>query len=102
MIERSPQQKYEADLEAMRRAAHDWKAAHPAARLKFRPIRMVRGVLIAALTPSMIRQVTGNATTRDLLSTLDRAAICGATVRMAEAVIEHVYGIDRALTKVRQ
>jgi hypothetical protein len=100
-------QEYARGVLACMTACAKWKAQHPDARLKFNPIR-VRvppgqdasecGGLIAGLDMALAHGVAGNSVTRKLLVAMDRATPRGgASIMMAEFVLEQVYGITSAL-----
>lgn len=100
---------YERAAQAVLEACRTWAALHPDARLRFQP--MVRrgrpgygkgpaGAIMSLKAARLIHRVAGNSITRRLLESLDRSVKDwdGATVMMAEAAIEKVYGIKQALT----
>ena len=87
---------YERDLIAMLEAARTWAAHHRDVKLRFR--RLGTSPVVGPLSGRVIQQVAGNAITRSLLLALKGAA-SAATILQAEAAIEEVYGIRRALTE---
>lgn len=93
---------YRRDVSAMLEAAHAWRYVHPGDALEFRGI-VPAGTLFIGPLERHVDRLAGNIATRDLLLTLVAVATRGgATIMMAEAVIRDVFGIDRALSKVRQ
>ena len=93
---------YSADLDAMLIAACTWKLMHPMweTELQFIPLKLPNlppgnAVIIAALDADLVRRLSGNAATAELLTLLDKAAAHGggASLLQAEGVIEHVFGI---------
>lgn len=90
---------YARALERMLAATRAWKAANPNAKLEFRPFGVRPDTaVIAALDRAFIRRVGGNPKTRELLHAMDAAIDKQGTALQAEACIEEVFGLPRALT----
>jgi hypothetical protein len=93
---------YNKTAERMHAAALAWQEKHRElawGSLEFKPLGYPADFFVAAaLNGSMIAKVGGNAVTRNLLDALNEASRQEATVAQAEAVIEMVFGIRRALT----
>lgn len=90
---------YKRAAETMLAATRAWDAANSDAKLDFRPLGVPADHAVAAgLDRAMIRRVGGNSKTRELLKAMDASIGNQGTVAMAEACIERVYSIRRALT----
>lgn len=99
---------YSAALDAMQAAAQAWKQQHPDADLRFKPLLYPGSIYSARVPPgvppdkvaiiaelsAVIAEVADNDVTVSLLRALDDAAtLGGASLMMAEAVVEYVFGI---------
>lgn len=100
---------YSAAIDAMLAAAQAWKQQHPNADLRFKPLLYPGSIYSARVPPgvppdkvviiadlsAVIAEVAGNEVTASLLRAMDEVATQGgASVLMAEAVIEYVFGIQ--------
>jgi hypothetical protein len=90
---------YERDAQRMLAAAKAWRADNPGTELVFHPLGYPGGTsVLAGLVPELIRRVGGSHKTRELLRTMDAATNGEGTVAQAEACLEIVFGLKRAIS----
>ena len=93
------QKDYDRDLNNMLEATRGWCAKNPGVELLFRPLGYSDDTcVLAGLTPKVIRRVSGNDKTRELLTVMDAATRNQGTILMAESCLEVVFGLSRAIS----
>jgi hypothetical protein len=95
----SERRRYEQAANRVLRAAREWRKAHPNGCLTFQSLGYPAGVVVAASLAPLIDRLAGDdPDARSLLQAMQDAEPSGdVTIMMADAAIEMVFGISRAL-----